>query len=57
LEVLYHPELVAMRKEHYESEKKRNQPATDSAFTKPLTKEEFENALKKASRKIPLNPD
>ena len=52
LEVLYHPELVAMRKEHLEQEKKDNYPTADSAFQKPLTKEEFEATLKKVSRKI-----
>ena len=52
LETLYHPELVAMRKEHYEKTNKFESPTTDSAFDKPLTKEEFEVALKKASRKV-----
>ena len=51
LEVLYHPELAAMRKEHYEKIKKAGSPTTDSAFSKPFTKEDFEAALKKASRK------
>src|ERR1700730_8525832 len=52
LEVLYHPELTAMRKEHYEKEKNSNSTTADSAFTKPFTKEDFEAALKKASRKV-----
>lgn len=52
LEVLYHPELVAMRKEHYEKQTESTLPTTDSAI-KPFTKEEFEAALNKASRKIP----
>jgi hypothetical protein len=51
LEVLYHPELIAMRKEHLEKEKEASYPTADSAL-KPLTKEDFEQALKKASRKI-----
>jgi hypothetical protein len=50
LETLYHPELVAMRKEHWEREKK-NQPVTDSALKPVFTKADFEAALKKASRK------
>ena len=52
LEVLYHPELVAMRKEHYEQTKKTGSSTADSAFPKPFTKEDFEAALKKASRKV-----
>jgi hypothetical protein len=51
LEVLYHPELAAMRKEHYEKEKHSDSAAADSAFAKPFTKEDFEAALKKVSRK------
>jgi hypothetical protein len=58
LEVLYHPELVAMRKKHYEeNQKDSSYPTTDSAFKqpiaseKPFTKVDFETALKKASRK------
>ncbi len=51
LEVLYHPELVAMRREHLEKDKQSNLPAADSALAKPLTKEEFEATLKKVSRK------
>ena len=49
LEVLYHPELVAMRKEHLEKEK-QSFPTADSSI-KLFTKEGFETALKKASRK------
>lgn len=52
LEVLYHPELVAMRKEFFEKTKQSSSATADSAFSKPLTKEDFEAALKKASRKI-----
>jgi hypothetical protein len=51
LEVLYHPKLTAMRKEHYEKMKNSDSPTTDAAFAKPFTKEVFEAALKKASRK------
>lgn len=52
LETLYHPELAASRKEHYEREKKQSAPTADSAFPRTFTKEEFEAALKKASRKV-----
>ncbi len=58
LEVLYHPELVAMRKEHLEREKEANYPTADSALRKvegdkpPFTQVDFEAALKKTSRKI-----
>jgi hypothetical protein len=51
LEVLHHPELAAMRKEHYEKEKSASTTA-DTSFAKPFTKEDFEAALKKATRKI-----
>lgn len=50
LETLYHPELVAMRKEHYEKGKESNLPSTDSTI-KPFTKTDFETALKKVTRK------
>lgn len=50
LETLYHPELVAMRKEHYEKSKKDKQTTSDSAF-KPFSKDDFEAALTKAPRK------
>lgn len=52
LEVLYHPELTAMRKEHFEKIKKSASPTADSALTKPFTKENFEAALKKASQRV-----
>jgi hypothetical protein len=55
LEVLYHPELVALRKEHVENQKRGNQPTTDTVFSpksKPFTQKDFETALKKASRKV-----
>jgi hypothetical protein len=51
LEVLYHPELVAMRKEHLQKEKEASYPTADSAL-KPLTQADFEAALKKVSRKV-----
>jgi len=51
LEVLYHPELVKMRIAHWESQKNGTAPTADSALQKPLTKQEFENALKDVSRK------
>lgn len=47
LEVLYHPELVSMRKVHYEKEKHSGTSTSDSAFTRPFTNEDFEAALKK----------
>lgn len=52
LEVLYHPELTAMRKEHYEKLKKSDSPTADTAFSQSLTKKDFEAALKKVSRKL-----
>jgi hypothetical protein len=58
LEVLYHPELVAMRKEFLEKEKEANYPTADSTLRTAegekhtFTKVDFETALKKASRKI-----
>lgn len=55
IETIYHPELVAMRKEFDDKARKQKQPVMDSAFAKPsketFTKIDFENALKKASRK------
>ena len=51
LETLYHPQLVARRKEWWESTKK-DSPTTDSTIKPELTKEQFEAALKKASRKL-----
>jgi hypothetical protein len=52
LETLYHPELVAMRKEHWEKQKKDQSPIADSALKQVFTRADFEAALKKASRKI-----
>jgi hypothetical protein len=46
LEVLYHPELVAMRKEHLGKDKKTNYPAADSAF-EPVAKQDFESTSKR----------
>ena len=50
-ETLYHPELVAMREEHAREVKNSTLLTADTAFTAPITKEEFEAALKKVSRK------
>ncbi len=57
LEVLNHPELVEMRRKHDEEIGKETLAVQDSAFEKPgakkpFTHDEFEAALKKASRKI-----
>jgi hypothetical protein len=57
LETIYQPELVAMRKEAEQKATKRMVPGMDSAKTQEqepslLTKDDFEAALKKASRKI-----
>jgi hypothetical protein len=49
-ETLYHPELVAMRKEHWERQKKNEQPILDSAIKSTFTKADFEAALKKVAR-------
>jgi hypothetical protein len=53
LETLYHPELVQMRKEFDEKAGESNLPTGDSAIPKKqaFTKEDFEEALKNASRK------
>lgn len=55
-EVLHHPELVAMRKEFddkLQAEKERGYPVTDaSKQSETFTQDDFEAALKKASRKI-----
>ena len=51
LEVLYHPELDAMRKERYEKTKNSDSPTADTTLAKPFTKDDFEDALKKVSRK------
>jgi hypothetical protein len=53
LEVINHPELIEMRK-HFDAEgKKQNLPVADSELDKPrvFTRDDFEAALKKASRK------
>ena len=55
LEVLYHPDLIAMREaaKAQEREKKNSNdslPTMDSA-AKPFTKSDFEDALRKATRK------
>jgi hypothetical protein len=52
LETLHHPELVALRKEHWEKSKKSQQPVADSAIKRAFTQADFEAALKKTSRKI-----
>lgn len=54
LEVLHNGELAAMRKELKDKELAKNKGATmDSATNESsFTKEDFEQALKKASRKI-----
>ena len=57
-EILMRQELVAMRKEAEEEYLKSGGPTLDSGFEKPqtpqeqFTKQDFESALKKASRKI-----
>ena len=56
LDILYGPELIDMRRNVIKNAKQRN-PAKaaimDSDFgEKPFTKADFEQALKKASRKI-----
>jgi len=54
-EVLHHPELVAMRQEFddkLQTERERGYPTTDSSKQdETFTKDDFEAALKKASRK------
>jgi hypothetical protein len=57
LEVLYHPELVDMRKQQDKKIRESNYATADSAFEKTseqtkITKEDFDAALRKASRKI-----
>ncbi len=56
LEVLYHPELVAMRKKMDTKEQEAKYPVTDLAKTgkqfPQFTKDDFEAALTKATRKI-----
>jgi hypothetical protein len=53
LEVLYHPELVQMRKKFDAKRRVENLPTPDSELSKKptFTKQDFETALKKASRK------
>ncbi len=54
-EILYLPEFVEMRREAEErllKDKHKDSSALDSSFAKPFTKDDFESALKKASRKI-----
>jgi hypothetical protein len=54
-EILYHPELVALRKAFDDAIAKEKEPVTDSELGKPeesFTKEEFEASLKKVSRKV-----
>jgi hypothetical protein len=53
LEVLYHPELIEMRKKAKEKHNEKNYPVADSSITAAtFTQVDFEEALKKASRKI-----
>ncbi len=51
-EVLHHPELVQMRKDADEQRKNKNLPVTDSGTPKSFTRDDFETALKKATRKL-----
>jgi len=56
LEVLYHPELVEMRKQEDEKIAAEKAPTTDAVLgkktEKDFTQSDFETALKKASRKV-----
>jgi hypothetical protein len=56
MEVVNHPELVEMRKQYDAKYHKDMSPTLDTAFDntkpKPFTKANFEDALKKASRKL-----
>jgi hypothetical protein len=54
LETLYHPELVQMRKDLKKQSGNDNLPVTDTASPKVqrFTKDDFDAALKKVSRKI-----
>ena len=54
LEVLYHPELIQMRQNIDKEIRDKKLPVHDSELSKPqvLTKDDFEVALKKASRKV-----
>jgi len=49
LETLYHPELVAMREEHWRKQKMGQPPVTGGAIRQP-TEADCEAALKKSSR-------
>jgi hypothetical protein len=51
LETLYHPELVQMRKDQDRNVREANLPTTDIASNKPFTKQDFESALTKVTRK------
>jgi hypothetical protein len=57
LEVLFHPELIEMRKKFEDDLTAENAPVQDSllkrkAKTEPITRADFEDVLKKVSRKI-----
>lgn len=55
LEVLYHPELIEMRKEYDERIAQENAPVADSELgnqPKPFTRDDFEDALRKAGRRV-----
>jgi hypothetical protein len=51
-EVLHHPELVQMREEADKTLAKKNLPVTDSAKPGLFTHDDFQSALKKASRRV-----
>jgi hypothetical protein len=54
LEIIHHPELVAMRKEYDEKIAEENAPVADSELGErpaPFTKDDFEAALKKVTRR------
>jgi hypothetical protein len=50
-EVLHHPELVQLRKELDKKSTDENSPVQDSAKRNDFTRKDFEDALKKVSRK------
>lgn len=52
LEVLNQPELQEMRRKGIEKIKRKHPPTLDEARTEGITGEEFEDALKKASRRV-----